>query len=473
MSWEYLDKTRSGELEEKVLTPPKASKQRAMWASTAGLTLEDVGSTITVDEDNVIVTKWGKTAGEKLEERSFTACWAPDGDAPDGLSSARIVSVGTVDGTVRVEDSGSDAQGGREWQFANPSVRVRRVFLWPSSVLDGATGEDGELSVPCVRFVAHRHSQAALDHFFCGNFPSSLACIEEHVSLVTILIQCLLPFIRIIPLDTPNVCQLKKNASREVDNGTGTALRDEYIGDHQEDDTDAQLKGTMRKVARRAASYSSKAPDPAAATPLAEIGGVSAAEEQEPLSPRDALGPGNGRARPRNATEFFSDALAFYSIPKVKYAMWFLSHAVYTLLLTELGLHFSADRSEWHAPFVWTEVLFFAWSAGRILSEAKEFGTEDDGDFGERLRGYLRDPWNQLDLSFNTAVLFVLCLRVFLLHVDAPSATVGHEAGGVDFGLSSGAEADHVVGMRLTVNFTSSYVISADLQLSISRLMHV
>ena len=45
-----------------------------------------------------------------------------------------------ADGTVRVEDEGEGAGTGREWQFANPSVRVRRVFLWPSSVLDGIGG---------------------------------------------------------------------------------------------------------------------------------------------------------------------------------------------------------------------------------------------------------------------------------------------------------------------------------------------
>ena len=128
---------------------------------------------------------------------------------------------------------------------------------------------------------------------------------------------------------------------------------------------------------------------------------------------------------------------------------------MYTLLLSELGIHFSADRSEWHAPFVWTEVLFFMWSAGRILSEAKEFGTEDDGTFGERVRGYLRDPWNQLDLSFNIAVLGVLHLRIFLLHVDAPGASstaaaAAAAAGGgeIDLGLaSSEAERDHVVAV--------------------------
>ena len=41
-----------------------------------------------------------------------------------------------------------------------------RTLLWDASPLEGAVEEDGKLSVPCMRFVSHRHVQYALDCYF-------------------------------------------------------------------------------------------------------------------------------------------------------------------------------------------------------------------------------------------------------------------------------------------------------------------
>ena len=70
------------------------------------------------------------------------------------------------------------------------------------------------------------------------------------------------------------------------------------------------------------------------------------------LSPRGVAGrdgkkkTGNVDGGTINAAigQFVSDTLAFYTIPKVKFALWFASHVIYTFQLTELGIIFSEDR---------------------------------------------------------------------------------------------------------------------------------
>ena len=51
----------------------------------------------------------------------------------------------------------------------------KRQLLWDSSPLDSSSMEDGLLSLPCMRFVAHRHCQYTLDKYFAGDYPGSKA----------------------------------------------------------------------------------------------------------------------------------------------------------------------------------------------------------------------------------------------------------------------------------------------------------
>ena len=48
------------------------------------------------------------------------------------------------------------------------------------------------LNVPCMRVVAHRHSQHALSAVFSGNFPGSALRINEDAGLMAVLCQSLL-----------------------------------------------------------------------------------------------------------------------------------------------------------------------------------------------------------------------------------------------------------------------------------------
>ena len=88
-----------------------------------------------------------------------------------------------------------------QWEFhcegedGDGESKVKRVLLWPTSPLESAALDDGLLSVPCKRVLAHRHSQHLLDMVFCGNYPGSNAIISSHSSVLAIFLQSLLPFL--------------------------------------------------------------------------------------------------------------------------------------------------------------------------------------------------------------------------------------------------------------------------------------
>ena len=62
-----------------------------------------------------------------------------------------------------------------EWTAGKGKGSVGRELLWDSSPLDSSSMEDGLLSLPCMRFVAHRHCQYTLDKYFAGDYPGSKA----------------------------------------------------------------------------------------------------------------------------------------------------------------------------------------------------------------------------------------------------------------------------------------------------------
>ena len=67
-----------------------------------------------------------------------------------------------------------------EWSAGRGKGSVGRELLWDSSPLDSSSMEDGLLSLPCMRFVAHRHCQYTLDKYFAGDYPGSKAHPQSH-----------------------------------------------------------------------------------------------------------------------------------------------------------------------------------------------------------------------------------------------------------------------------------------------------
>lgn len=83
------------------------------------------------------------------------------------------------------------------WSYAQeggPNGEVTRKLLWEASALESAAEEDGLLSVPCMRFISHRHSQYLIDKHFVGDYPGSKARVPmDGSSLLRLLVQSLLP----------------------------------------------------------------------------------------------------------------------------------------------------------------------------------------------------------------------------------------------------------------------------------------
>ena len=393
-----MDETRPADRAEAVLKLDEASGD---YMSAAGFTSEDQGADVSIDGDNVVVTRRGRR-GEKISEHALSVRWATP--PPSSFEGGTITSVDpAIGGKVVIEAA--------EVVLTNPRVKIRRVFLWPNSFLDGACTEDGGR----YQIVAHRHCQEALDRFFIGRYPGSSCMIEPYVGLQEIFLQAMLPFLSIVHALPPDG-ELQTNCSRQTDVGGGglknkSSLRNEFIKDCDlSDGTDPQLKAAMREVRRAAAKANGRG--------QTTSGGD---HSEETVGSKGGKGAAGLYA---DMCEAISNRLGFYMIPKVKMAMWFASHVLYTLLLTHLGIYFSEDQRVWQHTAQFPELLFYVWSGSRLLSEAAEFGSFSTfGGFMANLKDYLGDPWNKLDAAYNLFVVSLIALRLYM-------GSVGDEADG-------------------------------------------
>ena len=80
----------------------------------------------------------------------------------------------------------------------------------------------------------------------------------------------------------------------------------------------------------------------------------------------------------------------------------------------------------WHHSPRSAEVLFYFWSASRLLSEAAEFGGDDE-PFTTHLRVYLSDPWNALDALFNSLIVALLSLRLYTSNLQEEHVVPGED----------------------------------------------
>lgn len=72
---------------------------------------------------------------------------------------------------------------------ASESFGPQRLKLWPGSPFDNAIKADGKLSFPCKQVVAHKHAEALVESYFCGDFPKSKARIYKESSFLSIFLQ--------------------------------------------------------------------------------------------------------------------------------------------------------------------------------------------------------------------------------------------------------------------------------------------
>ena len=156
----------------------------------------------------------------------------------------------------------------------------------PNRTLDSSSKEDGLLSLPCMRFVAHRHSQYTLDKYFAGDYPGSKARIRHSATLIGIAIQALLPFIPGTVVEVMPVVE-KKNAKLH-----GAEVEKEYQSQLGDGEMDPDLIDAIDAIAH--------------------AGAAVAAEQAEALE-----GTFDDMVRDLSSWRW----LHFYSVPKVKFTV--------------------------------------------------------------------------------------------------------------------------------------------------------
>ena len=170
-----------------------------------------------------------------------------------------------------------------EWSAGKGKGGVGRMLLWDCSPLDSSSMEDGLLSLPCMRFVAHRHSQYTLDKYFAGDYPGSKARIRHSATLIGIAIQALLPFIPGTVVEVMPV--VEKNNSKLH----GAEVEKEYQSQLGDGEMDPDLIDAIDAIAH--------------------AGAAVAAEQAEALE-----GTFDDMVRDLSSWRW----LHFYSVPKVK-----------------------------------------------------------------------------------------------------------------------------------------------------------
>ena len=290
----------------------------------------------------------------------------------------------------------------------------RRHKLWDESPLDLASSDDGDLSVPCMEVVSHRHAQVVLDNTFSGNFPGSRARIPQDASLAAILLQSLLFFL-------PGIVVEVMPGNR---------------GEH------ATLENAKLLDPGSTAEW-----DPDLLS-LVAASRASASEAGHGVEPGQLPPSGGDEESIDDVVADFRSMrwLHFYRVPKVKFALNTLSHVLYIVLLCAVLLFETRDYEGGSSLVVWgnwmrrigelppliewREVLLWLWTTARMMGEGSEVSSYD----ARGLRLYLRDPWNKLDVLTASLLFVTMGLRIACIAGDveedvehlAPRARLGY-----------------------------------------------
>ena len=217
-----------------------------------------------------------------------------------------------------------------EWTAGKGKGNVGRELLWKDSPLDSSSMEDGMLSLPCMRFVAHRHCQYTLDKYFAGDYPGSKARIRHSATLVGIALQSLLPFLPGTIVEVMPVVE-KPNSKLK-----GEEVEKEYQSQLGDGEMDPDLIDAIDAVAH--------------------AGEAAAAETAEALEGtlEDMVGDLSSWRW-----------LHFYSVPKVKFTVHFCCYVAYMFYAAfVLMRQHSAEGS-----ISGYEIFFWVWALSRQVGE--------------------------------------------------------------------------------------------------------
>ena len=264
------------------------------------------------------------------------------------------------------------------WAVSNPD-RPRRVLLWTDSALELACAVGSERSAPCMQFVQHRHTQYALDKYFCGDYPGSYVRIPQAASLPAILLQAILPFLPGLVVETapcsmpPNQLTLKgKSVTKRYQSFQKGQLQNRVF----ELDPELNLKKHLAKA------YN--------------VLGIAQSNVEEVVVSAVSFG--------------FYRHLLFYLVPKVKFTIHFTSH----LFLAAFVSYMPFDKHPTRAfqaggrDILTSEIIFFIWCLNRSIGELAELQSFTM----EGLLIYASSHWNQIDLISSALLTVTTCLRL-------------------------------------------------------------
>lgn len=264
------------------------------------------------------------------------------------------------------------------WQWYDTAASIRnpkwaRKYLWTDSPIEMCE-EDGKLSYPCRRVVAHRHSQYLCDKYLHGEYPGSSCRISHSSSMMGIFLQMCFFFFPGAFVEMSG-CSIPHNKAR-VDKDVQTAGDAEAKGKH-----DIELLAAAQEFTRSTSSVLVR--NKGSFEDL--MGAVEEGAEEAGRFFRRTWG--------HVRTGRF---LLFFLVPKVKFVSHMLSQLLFMLYTAYVFVHvvdfqYSKDDFGSDDP---QEIVWWVWALARALGEFAEIPEMSR----EGLRLYLRDPWNKLDL---------------------------------------------------------------------------
>ena len=273
-----------------------------------------------------------------------------------------------------------------------------RAMLWADSPLEGAAEEDGLLSMPCMKFISHRHCQYVLDAYFAGDYPGSQARISQTASVTAIMLQCVLPF---LPGTVVEVMPVLQEDNVPL---AGPAVDSDYKKMKEEGEIDPDLIDAIDVVATEA-------------------------REQQLERDMESESTFTDVIRDLTTGRF----LHYYSVPKVKFTMSFFFQILYMLFVAVVLL-----VQETEGPVTAQEICLWVWALARELGELMELpsydfngvrlystpncgsntGEEDDPlDLplthpSEPRVGTVREFWNQIDFLTFLLLMSAASIRI-------------------------------------------------------------
>ena len=254
-------------------------------------------------------------------------------------------------------------------------------LLWTKSPLDCASEGQGRLSAPCRRFVAHRHSRFLLDAYFCGDFPTSRACIPARTPLWRIVLQMFVFFIPGVFCEVmPSHYELRLKAKKKEDQEDQARRERGLRGRARKVKKSLHVGGSMCRHTIEGAMTMASAAVNTTVHAAGNLGGAVGivGKHDEEMEEWDDEYVQVSRDNEDTLTDLVDDIksvrfLFFFQIPKIKLIGHLISHAgffVFLWVLCEQGAE--QLRNEREPEITTVDLVFWVWTFARLVAELQE-----------------------------------------------------------------------------------------------------